>query len=295
VYTRILFEVFTLLNQRFLIIRVILLYIFLFHMKKYLSLVKFSHTIFAMPFAMIGFFLATIANDVSFDYLLLLLVIGCMVFGRNAAMGFNRYLDRDIDGANPRTVLREIPSGAISAKSAIAFVLLNSIGFIATTFFINPLCFYLSPIALFVILGYSYTKRFTILCHVVLGLGLALAPIGAYLAVANQFDLIPVLYGELGLNSIPVFFGRKNALRVSKLLHIACAVVLVVTAYLHTSLNYSLDGWHWAGVVSFLGLLIYQHSLVKHDDLSKVNLAFFTTNGIASFVFASFVILDFFF
>ena len=152
---------------------------------KYLSLVKFSHTVFALPFAIIGFMLAvTLANE-GFDWKLFVFVILCMVFARSAAMAFNRYLDRDIDKDNPRTAVREIPAGAISANSALGFVILTSALFVATTWFINPLCFFLSPVALLVVLGYSYTKRFTFLCHLVLGLGLSLAPIGAYLAVTG--------------------------------------------------------------------------------------------------------------
>lgn len=117
-----------------------------------------------------------------------------MVFARNAAMAFNRYLDRDIDAKNPRTVMRDIPSGKISARATLIFVIVNCVLFIATTYLINPLCFYLSPIAIFVVLFYSYTKRFTALCHLVLGLGLGLAPIGAYIAVTGQFNIVPVLY-----------------------------------------------------------------------------------------------------
>src|SRR5687767_8461077 len=190
--------------------------------KNYLSLVKFSHTIFAMPFAMIGFFLGLfyvkqnslqipgipglfypkdremLADQVPLttDQLLtrFVLVVLCMVFARSAAMGFNRWLDKHFDSLNPRTAIREIPAGIISANSALLFVIINALAFIVTTWFINPLCFYLSPVALFVILFYSYTKRFTALCHLVLGLGLSLAPIGAYLAVTGTFDFLPVIF-----------------------------------------------------------------------------------------------------
>ncbi|RME06912.1 MAG: 4-hydroxybenzoate octaprenyltransferase, partial [Bacteroidetes bacterium] len=164
-------------------------------MKKYLSLVKFAHTVFAMPFALLGYFLAVQLPDRHFDWKLLLLVVLCMVFARNAAMAFNRYLDRNIDKANPRTATREIPAGVISPQSALWFVILNAAGFIATTWFINSLCFLLSPVALLVILGYSFTKRFSALCHLVLGMGLALAPVGAYIAVTGSFATLPVLYG----------------------------------------------------------------------------------------------------
>ena len=169
-------------------------------MRKYLSLVKFSHTIFAMPFALIGFFLAARSNE--FEWILLLYVVLCMIFARSAAMAFNRYIDRDIDAANSRTAqVREIPNGSIKANSALIFVIINCLLFIGTTYLINPLCLALSPVALLVILGYSYTKRFTALCHLILGLGLALAPIGAYLAVSGEFNIIPLLF------SAAVLFG----------------------------------------------------------------------------------------
>ncbi|HXO76019.1 MAG TPA: UbiA family prenyltransferase, partial [Puia sp.] len=174
--------------------------------KNYLSLVKFSHTIFAMPFAMIGFFLGVMRpaygvgqwnlnraiglghEEFANPKLLptLLLVILCMVFARSAAMAFNRWLDVKFDALNPRTAIREIPKGIISKNSALRFVIFNCIAFIVCTWFINPLCFGLSFVALAVVLGYSYTKRFTPLCHLVLGVGLSLAPIGAYLAVVGH-------------------------------------------------------------------------------------------------------------
>ncbi|NUO02598.1 MAG: UbiA family prenyltransferase, partial [Saprospiraceae bacterium] len=163
-------------------------------MKNYLSLIKFSHTIFALPFALLGFFLATLQPNIIFTWPSLLLVLLCMIFARSAAMAFNRYLDRDIDHINPRTRQREIPAGVIRPREALFFVIANSLLFVAATWFINKTCFYLSPIALLVVLGYSYTKRFTWLCHFVLGIGLSLAPIGAYLAAGGRFDLIPLLY-----------------------------------------------------------------------------------------------------
>ncbi|MEN8120591.1 MAG: UbiA-like polyprenyltransferase [Bacteroidota bacterium] len=281
-------------------------------LKKYLSLVKFSHTVFALPFALIGFFLATQYADYSLNWLVFIYVLLCMVFARNAAMAFNRYVDRKIDKLNPRTEQREIPAGKLSSRSAIFFVIINSVLFIATTWFINSLVFFLSPVALLVVLGYSYTKRFTFLCHFVLGLGLALAPIGAYLSVTGKFDILPIIFsfivllwtsgfdiiyalqddefdkGQL-LNSIPVLTGKKNALIISGFLHFFAAV-LIITAGLYA--DFAL--WYWFGAVIFIGLLFYQHTIVKIDDLSKVNIAFFTTNGIASVVFAVFTILSLF-
>ena len=278
-------------------------------MRKYLSLIKFSHTIFAMPFALIGFFLATKSNE--YEWITLLYVVLCMIFARSAAMAFNRYIDRDIDAANLRTAqVREIPNGSIKANSALIFVIINSLLFIATTYLINSLCFLLSPIALLVILGYSYTKRFTALCHLILGLGLALAPIGAYLAVTGEFDVIPLLFSvavlfwvsgfdiiyslqdqefdkEQTLHSIPVLIGTKNALNLSKTLHFLTFSALSIAGSFG---DFSL--YYWIGFGIFTTLLIYQHILVKHNDLSKVNLAFFTTNGIGSVIFGAFVIAD---
>jgi 4-hydroxybenzoate polyprenyltransferase len=278
-------------------------------MNKYLSLIKFSHTIFAMPFAFIGFFLAT--KSYEFEWINLVCVILCMVFARSAAMAFNRYIDRDIDTANTRTAkVREIPNGSIKANSALIFVIINSILFIATTYFINPLCLALSPIALLVVLGYSYTKRFTALCHLVLGLGLALAPIGAFLAVSGEFNIIPlffsaaVLFWVSGfdiiyslqdedfdktheLHSIPVLLGKKNALMLSNILHLLTFSALSIAGSLGDFRLY-----YWLGFSIFSALLVYQHTLVKENDLSKVNLAFFTTNGIASLIFGAFVIAD---
>lgn len=279
-------------------------------MKKYFSLVLFAHSIFAMPFALIGFFLAVTTTSHTFNWILLVLMILCMVFARNAAMAFNRYLDRDIDAKNPRTAKRDIPAGKIPATSALSFTIANCVLFITCTYFINSLCFYLSPIALIVVLGYSYMKRVSALCHLVLGLGLALAPIGAYLVVTGEFAWLPLMYSltvltwvsgfdiiyalqddefdkKENLHSIPVALGRVNALRLSTALH--CLSVIFVIAPLFLS---SFSYLYYMGIVVFISMLIYQHSLVKPNDLSKVNLAFGTTNGIASVVFAIFFLLD---
>jgi len=279
-------------------------------LSKYLSLVKFSHTVFAMPFALIGFFLAVSTTSAVLEWTLLLKVVLCMVLARNAAMAFNRYIDRDIDSGNPRTAIREIPSGIVKANAALAFVVVNAVAFVAVTWFINPLCFYLSPVALAVVLGYSLTKRFTALCHLVLGIGLGLAPIGAYLAVTGKFALLPLLFSfavlfwvsgfdiiyalqdeefdrNKGLFSIPVWLGKKGALNLSNALHSG------TTAMLFTAGRIGDFGvFYWIGFALFLGLLIYQHTLVTANDLSRVNLAFFTTNGVASVLFACFVITD---
>ena len=277
-------------------------------MKRYLSLIKFSHTIFAMPFALIGFFLA---NSHEFQWKVLFYIILCMIFARSAAMAFNRYVDRGIDKRNPRTAtVREIPSGKISPNNALLFTVVNVLLFIITTYFINPLCFMLSPVALIIILGYSLTKRFTYLCHLILGLGLSLAPIGSFMAVTGKFDILPILFSisvffwvsgfdiiyalqdeefdkTENLYSIPVKIGVKNSIIISKLLHFITFIML-----LFTGLKYSFGMYYYIGLIIFSFLLIYQHKIIKPNDLSKVNLAFFTTNGIASIIFSVFVIID---
>jgi 4-hydroxybenzoate polyprenyltransferase len=282
-------------------------------MKKYLSLVLFAHTIFAMPFAFIGFFLAISTTNHPFSWIKLVFMLLCMVFARNSAMAFNRYLDRNFDAKNPRTAVRDIPAGRIQAKNALLFTMINCVLFIFTTYFINPVCFYLSPIALAVVLGYSFTKRFTPLCHLILGLGLGLAPIGAYLVITGEFALLPLFFSfavigwvsgfdiiyalqddefdkQHNLYSIPSVLGRKKALAVSSILHVL-AVIFVILPLFFTELSW----FYIIGVIFFIGLLIYQHRLVKPDDLSKVNLAFGTTNGIASVIFAVCFLLDVFF
>ncbi len=276
----------------------------------FLSLIKFSHTIFAMPFAIIGFLLALQNTSHSFSLKLFVCVILCMVFARSAAMAFNRYIDRHFDALNPRTKVREIPAGIIQEKSALWFVIVCCVLFMLTTYFINSICFYLSPIALAVVLGYSYTKRFTALCHIVLGIGLSLAPIGAYLAVSGEFSLLPLLYSLVvlfwvsgfdiiyalqdeefdrsqHLKSIPELLGKTKALRFSEVLHVfTAALVIVAGLYAGFGMVY------WAGAAVFCGLLFYQHSLVRPNDLSRVTLAFATTNGIASVVFAVFTCIE---
>lgn len=284
----------------------------------YLSLVKFSHTVFALPFALIGFMLGVleINREISWDWFaenwdLFAKVLLCMVFARSAAMAFNRYLDRRFDALNPRTATREIPAGIIKPEHALWFTIVNCLLFIVTTLFINTMVFYLSVVALFVILFYSYTKRITPLCHLVLGAGLALAPIGAYLAVTGYFKLLPILFSltvltwvsgfdiiyalqdeefdkEQKLNSIPAALGKRNALMVSNLLHLISAVFVVLAGWIG---DFGLI--YWIGAIIFIGLLIYQHILVRPDDLSKVNMAFANTNGMASIAFAVCAITSF--
>jgi 4-hydroxybenzoate polyprenyltransferase len=283
--------------------------------KNYFSLVKFAHTIFAMPFALIGFFYGLKVINYRLDrpwWLLFFLVVLCMILARSAAMAFNRWLDAEYDAKNPRTLIRESPGGIISKKNAMIFVMFNCIGFIICTYFINTLCFVLAPVALFVILFYSYTKRFTMFCHLVLGLGLSLAPIGAYIAVTGQFAMVPIVFSlsvlfwvsgfdiiyalqdeefdkQNNLHSIPSWMGTNKALRVSEFLHFLSAVSVIAAGIIgHFS------GWYWSGVAVFGFFLFYQHTLVKPKDLSKVNKAIFSSNGIASVVFCVLVLLDLF-
>ncbi len=281
--------------------------------KNYLSLVKFSHTVFAMPFALIGYSLAVSEPDYSFSLKLLLLIILCMIFARNAAMGFNRLADKKFDALNPRTRNREIPSGIIGSGAATVFVILNAVLFILTTSFINRLTLYLSPVALLVILGYSLTKRFTFLCHFILGLGLSLAPIGAYISLTGKFSIIPLIYSFIvltwvsgfdiiyalqddefdksnNLHSVPSATGIKNALAISVFVHIVTFGLVILAGFAGNC------SWiYWTGASLFSLFLAYQHMIVKPNDLSRVNLAFGTTNGVASIIFAAFTILDLFF
>lgn len=281
-------------------------------LRNYLSLVVFAHTIFAMPFALIGFFLGISYFSYPFEWVDLLLVIASMVLARNTAMGFNRWADRIIDRRNPRTAGREIPTGIISGKSALIFTLINALLFMVAAGFINRLCLALSPLALLIIMGYSYTKRFTRWCHLVLGLGLSIAPVGAFLAVTGKFDWLPFVLGGIvltwvsgfdiiyatqdvefdqsnQLRSIPASFGARRGLRISMILHGFTAVLLF------------LFGWmagfgilYFVGSLLFFGLLIYQHTIISATNLSRVNRAFGTTNGIASVIFAAFVLAELF-
>ena len=292
---------------------------------QYLSLIKFSHTIFAMPFAVVGFFMGVLhlqTNEInlsgiekvtayfSSQWMIFLYILLCMVFARSAAMAFNRYLDREFDAKNPRTAIREIPRGIISPASALRFTIVNAMLFMGTAWMINKICFLLSPIALLVILGYSYTKRFTPLCHIILGLGLSLAPVGAFIAVTEQvntsivmlscavigwvsgFDIIYALQDDTfdssqGLYSIPSYLGRKNALRLSRILHIITSFLLLGVGFVN-----ELHWMYFSGLFIYTSMLVYQQSIVKENDLSKVNIAFMTANGIASIVFAVFTITD---
>ncbi|MDD2387732.1 MAG: putative 4-hydroxybenzoate polyprenyltransferase [Bacteroidales bacterium] len=281
--------------------------------KSYLSLIKFSHTVFAMPFALTAYFMAIKEPGQIFEWRTLILVLLSMIFARNSAMAFNRYTDRFIDAKNPRTETREIPKKIITAKNALIFTIINSVLFIISASFINIYTLILSPLALLIVLGYSYTKRFTFLSHIFLGLGLAIAPAGAYIAVTGTFsfaimmlsasvllwtagfDIIYSLQDEefdkkYKLFSIPAKLGRKSSLWISTILHFIAVMFLLFWAIL-MSANFI----QWIGIGVFTALLVHQHLIVKPNDISKVNIAFGTTNGIASICLAVATIISLFY
>ncbi len=268
----------------------------------------FSHTIFAMPFALIGFTYAITSTQAEFQWTLLVQVILCMIFARNAAMGFNRWADRDIDAKNERTANREIPAKSISPRTALLFVVVNAALFIATACTINSLTALLSPIALFVITFYSYCKRFTAAAHLVLGLGLAIAPVGAYIAVTGEFAMAPCILSAVvltwcsgfdiiyalqdadfdrkeGLHSIPSKFSAKGALLISTVLHICSAILLVLFA---RALPSSI--WITSGVALFIVILTAEHLLVTPTKQRNIGIAFGTLNGLASLTLAALTI-----
>lgn len=277
---------------------------------RYASLVKFSHTIFAMPFALASYVYAMYAMNAPFEWLLLVKILLCMVFARNAAMGFNRWADRKTDAENPRTAGREIPSGAISAKAALWFVVVNAALFLATAAFINKLTLFLAPVALFVLLGYSYTKRFTAWSHIVLGIALSIAPVGAFIAVTGTIGLAPMVLAALvmtwvagfdiiyslqdaefdrqhGLHSVPARFAGWKGLSISILLHLVTVYAVVMFG-----LNTGGGNLYWTGAAIFIVLLVLQHILVTPSRQRNIGVAFGTVNGIASVVYAAFTIAD---
>ena len=278
---------------------------------RYVNFVKLPHTVFALPFALVGATLASFRRGV--NVATLGWIVLAFTAARFAAMGFNRIVDRQIDARNPRTARRELPSGLLGVREASIAVGLASVLFVLAAWRLNPLCAALSPIALGWVLWYSYTKRFTHWSHIVLGVGLAIAPVGGYLAVAGEwstpwwmlialalgvsswtagFDILYSLQDEefdrsQNLHSIPVWLGKKNALRFSEVLHIISAILVIVIGI------YARFHWlYWIGTSIFCGMLIYQHSIVNPKDLSRVNIAFMTANGIGSVAFAIFVISD---
>jgi len=265
-----------------------------------LEMIKIEHTLFALPFALLGAMLA--ARGIP-PLTTIAWIVVAMIGARSAAMAFNRLADRHIDAANPRTRMRALPAGLLSPGFVALFTLASASLFVFAAYHLNHLAFVLSPLALISVLVYSYTKRFTLLSHFVLGWCLAIAPTGAWIAVRGAIDApIPLLLSAAvllwtagfdilyacqdhefditsGLHSIPQRFGIANALVVARLLHTAMFAALVIIYFL-TSL-------HWlglAGIVAVAALLIYQHRLVRADDLSRLNMAFFTTNAYVSVI-----------
>jgi len=277
---------------------------------KYASLVKFPHTVFALPFALISYVFALVSTGTSFDWFLLVKILLCMVFARNAAMGFNRWADRDIDAKNPRTSSREIPAGKISPKAAIIFVAANAALFILTALWINKLAFYLSPLALFVILSYSYTKRITAWSHLVLGLSLAIAPAGAYIAVTGTIAVFPLLISAMVLTWVSGFdilyslqdvkFDRENSLksvparyspRAAKIISIVLHMVTVYTVVV-TGLTFRFHMLYWIGSAVFTLLMIIQHVISTPNRADRIGAWFGLMNGLSSITFAGFAIAD---
>jgi 4-hydroxybenzoate polyprenyltransferase len=274
-----------------------------------LEMIKFEHTIFALPFALISVLLAARPQLLP-DGRVVLWVLLAMVGARSAAMAFNRIADAKIDAANPRTARRHIPAGLIKATQVWVFLFVAVALFELAAYKLNPICFYLSPVALLFVLGYSYTKRFTSLCHLVLGIAIGIAPVGAWLAVRGAFAVAPLLLGAIvmlwiggfdiiyalqdydfdvksPLYSLPKRLGKANALIVSRVMHTAMIALLVLVGMVS-----QLHVVYFLGVAIVTGLIVYEQSLVKPDDLSKVDLAFFTLNGWVSVCLFAFVLLD---
>ncbi len=277
---------------------------------EYGHMIKFSHSIFALPFALSA---AILANDrVPLTLGKLAWILVAMVSARSAAMGFNRLVDREFDRANPRTKMRHLPSGKIKTSEVILFVIFFSVIFVLAAYELNWLCFILSPVALFVLLFYSYTKRFTAFSHYVLGLALGLSPVGAWLAITGNFDWPPVILGfavvfwvagfdilyslqdydfdrQYQLYSIPRLLGPQNALQAARLSHLLSFILLF-----SLSLLLNLHFMYTLGLIIIAGLLSYEHSLVRADDLSKLDMAFFNMNGIISIIFFLSILGDYF-
>lgn len=266
----------------------------------YGRMIKFSHSVFALPFALAS---AALAAREGFRWTQVLWIVVAMVGARSAAMGFNRLADHEIDARNPRTAGRELPRGVMGRGEVWTLVIVSAAALVVAAALLNPLCLMLSPVALAIIFGYSYTKRFTALSHVILGLSLAIAPVGAWLAIRGAFSPVPLVLGlavvawvagfdviyscqdvefdrASGLHSLPARLGVRGALRLARALHVA-AVVLLASVHVVAGLH----PVYLAGVAVIAGLLGYEHSLVHADDLSRVDAAFFTMNGWVSVLY----------
>jgi 4-hydroxybenzoate polyprenyltransferase len=279
-----------------------------------LDMIKFEHSVFALPFALTGAMLAWRDGGFAREGLAakLFWIVVAMVSARSTAMAFNRVLDADIDGRNPRTRMRHLPAGLLSRGFAWGFIAFWSLVFLFAARELNPLCFLLAPVALAVVMGYSATKRFTSLSHLVLGFSLGIAPAAAWIAMRGSLDArilwltaavtlwtagFDIIYScqdfefdtEAGLFSMPRRLGIAGALWVSRLLHIGMLACLLMLEQ-----SFELGGLAWAGIAAVAALLIYEHSLVKANDLSRVDAAFFTMNGYVSVIFFVFWASDIF-
>lgn len=272
-----------------------------------LDMIKFKHSIFALPFALSSFFLATNGNP---ELKTLLLIIAAMVTARSAAMTFNRIVDRDIDALNPRTQSRPLASGTLSLKFSVIFCLINSVLFIFISSLFNKLTFILSPFALAILLGYSLTKRFTHITQFFLGIALGISPIAAWIAATGTISLYSLILGlavclwvagfdliyscqdyqfdkQNDLKNIVVKLGIQNALRLAKGLHILALTAFLLAGYFH-----HMGVIYYLGAIFIAAFLVYEHSLVKSHDLSKVDMAFFTLNGYVAILYFIFTLLD---
>lgn len=279
---------------------------------KYASFVKFAHTVFAMPFALVGYVYALVQTGAAFEWLLLVKILFCMVFARNTAMGFNRWADRRIDAENPRTAGREIPSGQISPRAAIVFVILNAVCFLVVAWMINRLTFILSPIALIIITGYSFTKRFTAWSHIVLGTALAIAPVGAYIAVAGNIAIVPILLAGVvvtwvsgfdilyslqdaehdrahNLHSVPARWSAAGAVWISIILHLITVYAVGIMGIFPEFAGGTL---YWTGAAVFIGMLVVQHIVFRPSKVDRIARLFTLLNGASSIVYAGFAIAD---
>ena len=278
---------------------------------RHANLVRLPHTVFALPFALVGVVLASYVAPITFGDVVWVVV--AFTTARFAAMGFNRIVDREIDARNPRTRSREIPSGTMSVREASIAVVIASALFFIAAWQLNRLCLVLSPLALAWVLVYSYTKRFTRWSHLVLGIGLSIAPVGGYLAITGQwsdpwwmlialavavatwvggFDILYALQDvsfdrENGLYSVPSTFGEANALGIARALHFTTVAALAIAG-----VGAGAGALYFAGVLVAGCLLLYEHSLVKVDDFSRLDAAFFTMNGVISIVFLGFVFTE---
>lgn len=268
------------------------------------KMVKFSHTLFALPFALLSVILGLKTSTIPLENFIykFLLILVCMVSARNAAMGFNRLVDADIDAKNPRTKNREVPAGILKKRDVGIFTILFIIVFIFSTYFLNSFSFYASLPTLFIILGYSYTKRITWFCHYILGIGIGLAPSAAWVALLNEISFLPILFSlglmfhiagfdilyslqdykfdeGMGLYSIPSRFGIQKSLYISRFNHLLSFSILIYAGiYGNMNLAYFL-------FVSIAGILfLAEHLMVKPDDLSKIPIAFFHINASISSV-----------